>query len=95
MKDLLRRTIGNRRLDGVQLETCLCEVEATMNKRPLTYVTEDSADLIPLTPQMFMTDQSDVSFPRVENRDSDELRRRYKTLGNLKEELCSRFRKEY
>ena len=26
MKDLLRRTLGNRRLDGVQLETCLCEV---------------------------------------------------------------------
>jgi len=95
MKDLLRRTLGNRRLDGVQLETCLCEVEATMNKRPLTYVTEDSADLIPLTPQMFMTDQSDTNFPRVENLDSDELRRRYKTLGNLKEELRSRFRKEY
>jgi len=95
VKDLLRRTLGNRRLDGVQLETCLCEVEATMNKRPLTYVTEDSADLIPLTPQMFMTDQSDTNFPRVENLDSDELRRRYKTLGNLKEELRSRFRKEY
>ena len=95
LKDLLKRTLGRDRLNAVQLETCLCDIEATMNCRPLTYVTECPKDLIPLTPQMFLSDIHKTDFPEEECIDADKLRRRYRGLGNLKEELRSRFRKEY
>ena len=95
LKGLLKRVLGRDRLLEVQLQTCLCEIEATMNCRPLTYVTEDSEDLIPLSPQMFMSDLKSSDFPEEACLDADELRAKFKGLGKLKEELRSRFRKEY
>jgi len=47
-KDLLKR------VNYAELETCLVEVEAVINHGPLTFVTENQDDLIPLTPVMFV-----------------------------------------
>lgn len=95
IKDLLKRMLGHGRLNHVQMETCLCEVEAVINGRPLTYVTEDQQDLIPLTPSMFLQDVRSVEFPEMESLDGDGLRQKYRGLTTLREELRSRFRKEY
>src|SRR5207237_2301256 len=83
------------RLDYVQLETCLCEVEAIVNSRPLTYVTEDQEDLIALTPAMFIQDQQVVAFPELESLDVEELRVKYQKIAQLRKELRQRFRTEY
>ena len=45
---------GSARLDYEVLRTSLSHVENLLNERPLTVVTEDSNDLIPLTPAMFL-----------------------------------------
>jgi hypothetical protein len=95
VKELLKRMLGHKKLKYVQLETCLCEVEATINGRPLTYITEEPEDLIPLTPAMFLQDVFESNFPEIENVDGDGLRLAYQGLKKLKEELRSRFRKEY
>ena len=34
--------------------TVLCDCEAVINSRPLTYMSEDAEDLTPLTPAMFL-----------------------------------------
>ncbi|XP_021960214.1 uncharacterized protein LOC110856080 [Folsomia candida] len=38
VKDLLRRMLGNSRVDYHQLESCICSVESVVNARPLTFV---------------------------------------------------------
>ncbi|UYV64985.1 hypothetical protein LAZ67_3002655 [Cordylochernes scorpioides] len=82
IKNLLKKILGHRKLNYEQLETCLIEVESTINKRPLTYITENSDDLIPLTPAMFLQDRT-THFPEIEKITADTFRRK------------QRFRKEY
>jgi hypothetical protein len=95
VKDLLKRTLGHRKLNFVQMETCLCEVEAIVNGRPLTYITEDTEDLIPLTPAMFLQDMQVSQFPEADALDGEGLRSSYEGLKKMKEEIRCRFRKEY
>ncbi|GFW30636.1 integrase catalytic domain-containing protein [Trichonephila clavipes] len=61
LKDLLKRTLGNAVLTYEELLTVLCDCESIVNSRPLTYVSEDPDDLIPLTPAMFMMSNSSLN----------------------------------
>lgn len=56
LKDYLRRILGQNKLNKVELDTSLTFVESLMNSRPLTYISEDPDDLIPLTPAAFIQD---------------------------------------
>ena len=94
-KDLLRKMLGRAKLTYDELRTCLAAVEATINSRPLTTVTEDQNDLIPLTPRMFIRPLSTAQFPEGEMINSRELQGRYKKIQELKKDLQARFRKEY
>jgi hypothetical protein len=38
----------------MKTQTILCDTEAVMNSKPLTYLSEDPKDLFPLTPAMFI-----------------------------------------
>ncbi len=95
VKDLLRRMLGFRKLSYAELETSLCEVESAINNRPLTYVTEDPEDLIPLTPAMFICNLPNDEVPESEVITVSLLENRRKKLGTLLRELRDRFRKEY
>ena len=95
VKDLLKRMLGNGRLNYVQLETCVIEAEAIVNSRPLTFITEDQEDLIPLTPAMFIQDLEERSFPELENLDAEELRTKFRKIAQLRKDLRQRFRTEY
>ncbi|OXA48910.1 uncharacterized protein LOC110854898 [Folsomia candida] len=95
VKDLLRRMLGNSRVDYQQLESCICSVESVVNARPLTFVTEDPEDLIPLTPAMFLQDNQETNFPEAELLEGDMLRMKSKGMLELRNQLRSRFRREY
>jgi len=55
--------LGNAKLNYEQLRTCLSQVENVVNERPLTVVSEDLNDLIPLTPAMFMRGIRSAEYP--------------------------------
>ncbi|UYV80734.1 hypothetical protein LAZ67_19001563, partial [Cordylochernes scorpioides] len=95
VKSLLVRMLGFSKLNYVQLETALCEVESIINNRALSYISEDDQDLIPLTPQMFLQTNANNKFPELEKIRVNSFTRKYKILSKLNEELKQRFRKEY
>src|SRR5690606_32506220 len=64
VKFALRKTLGKSALTCDQLITVLCEAEATINSRPLTYVGDDT-DPKPLTPAELFCGRSTISLPDV------------------------------
>lgn len=96
-KQLLRRTLGNSLLSYEELYTVLCDCESILNSRPLTYVSEDMDDLTPITPSMFLGDIKEYTTPDLDNIESrpNIIRRRFRFLQKLRNDLRRRFRNEY
>lgn len=57
VKNGIRKTIGKKCLLKTELETCLYEVAASINSRPLTFVGTDIQNKVPLTPNHFLAGQ--------------------------------------
>ena len=57
VKSALRKSLGTHSLTRRELETVLCEVEQSVNSRPLTSATEDPREPGPLTPAHFLIEQ--------------------------------------
>ncbi|UYV71446.1 hypothetical protein LAZ67_8003250 [Cordylochernes scorpioides] len=69
--------------------------KAVMNGRPMTYGSDDPNDLVTISPSMFLQEQTDVEFPECQNMGSNPTTPKLRYLSKLREELKSRFRKEY
>lgn len=95
LKELLRRNLGKSCLHYEELYTVVCECEAILNSRPLTYLSEDPSDLVPLTPSLFLQDQTEYCVADLDQNDLHSLRKRAKHLHSVKEKLKTRFQKEY
>ncbi|XP_033225734.1 uncharacterized protein LOC117178416 [Belonocnema kinseyi] len=68
-KHYLLRTAGKTLLTHEQLETFVIEVEAILNSRPLSPLSPDPNDLLPLTPGHFLIGSPLISFPQTDLRD--------------------------
>ncbi|GFX68995.1 integrase catalytic domain-containing protein [Trichonephila clavipes] len=95
LKDLLKRTLGNAVLTYEELLTVLCDCESIVNSHPLTYVSEDSEDLIPLTPAMFMMSSASLDVTDLDLSDFARFQKRVKFRARLLKDPRGRFRKEY
>ncbi|UYV70525.1 hypothetical protein LAZ67_7003416 [Cordylochernes scorpioides] len=95
IKDLLVRILGHSSVYYEEMSTILCDAEATINSRPLTYIHEDFDSLIPLSPSMFLHDSKYVGVPDLDKLDSKKFQDRYRHCQRLREALRSRFRSEY
>ncbi|UYV80029.1 hypothetical protein LAZ67_18001468 [Cordylochernes scorpioides] len=95
MKQLLFRILGQTSLGYEELSTVKCDVESLMNTRPLTYLTEESEDLAPLTPSLFLHEVREVGVPDLDLIDNQTLSRKYQYIKRVREDLRERFRIEY
>ncbi|GFY68488.1 putative RNA-directed DNA polymerase from transposon X-element, partial [Trichonephila inaurata madagascariensis] len=68
LKKLLRRTLGNAVLTTEELQTVLCDCESVINSRPLSYLSENSDDLVPLCPAMFLAENRNLDVPDIDYR---------------------------
>lgn len=95
VKKLLPRGLGNSYLSYEEMLSILCDCESVVNSRPLTYLSEDPNDLIPLTPSMFIQDIPTVGVPDLDELDKTDVNKRWKHQQMLREHLRKRFRREY
>jgi len=59
----LRRVIGFRTLSKAEFATILCQIEACLNSRPITALSDDPDDLSALTPGHFLIGRLLLSIP--------------------------------
>jgi len=79
-KDLLKRMIATAKLTRKELEICMMEITYVINNRPLTTLTENEDDLIPLTPAMFLRDLPISGLPELKVMTSKDFKVRTRRL---------------
>ena len=80
LKRSLERTVGNEQITLVRLQTLIVEIEAVINSRPLTQLTENINDTF-LTPANLLFTNLHTGLPNVAiEEDPDYMPTRNKTL---------------
>ena len=95
MKVALRASFGGLKQNARQLETALFEVEAAVNRRPLTYVSDDTEDAEPLTPAHFVFGLPPPKFLDGQAVGDTTIRRRLLLRQKFAETFWRRWLKEY
>ncbi|GFY15434.1 integrase catalytic domain-containing protein [Trichonephila clavipes] len=78
IKELLKRSLGKSILSYEELSTVICDCEFLINSRPLTYISENPQELIPLTPAMFLIENRCSDTTDIDELNSTDLRKRMK-----------------
>jgi Family of unknown function (DUF5641)/Integrase zinc binding domain len=96
MKQLLKRVIGPSLLIYEQFTTVLCKVEAVLNSRPLTPLSNDPNDFRILTPGHFLIGRPLVAVPdrNVEDVATNRLSR-WEGLQKMQQAFWSLWSREY
>jgi hypothetical protein len=95
IKDVLKRVIGRACLSYEEMVTVLCDCEAVINSRPLTYISESDSDFVPLSPSLFLQDIKEIGVPDCDAADHKSLNKRVKYRLAIQRDLRKRFRSEY
>ncbi|KAF0745786.1 Uncharacterized protein FWK35_00034883, partial [Aphis craccivora] len=95
-KHHLTRVLKDAKLTLVELQTLLCQVEACLNSRPLTPISNDPNDLQALTPAHFLIGGPMLSYPEpdLSQEESNGLRR-WRFVQFLMQDFWQRWHKEY
>ena len=95
IKRVLKGVMGKAtRVTDEILTTLLCEVEAIVNSRPLTKLSDDPSDLMPLTPNHLLLMREPCTLPPCVPS-SNAYRNRWRYVQHLAQEFWSRFMREY
>lgn len=95
-KHHLTRVLGNCHLTFEEICTTLCQIEAILNSRPLTPLSSDPSDLLPLSPGHFIIGRSLTALPTPCLADIPHSRlTRYQRIEQLRQHFWARWYKEY
>ena len=87
----------SKELGDESFRTVVCEVEAIVNSRPITFVSNDADDLQPLSPNNLLTMKSSIILPPPGNfqREDIYMRRRWRRVQYLANLFWSWWKREY
>ncbi|XP_053597521.1 uncharacterized protein LOC128668468 [Microplitis demolitor] len=92
----LIRTVGDTLLTYEQLETYIIVIEAILNSRPLSPMSSDPNDLLPLTTGHFLTGGSLTGYPEIDFSSTSSNRlSAWQHAQKLKQHFWERWHKEY
>ncbi|XP_024123270.2 uncharacterized protein LOC112143483 [Oryzias melastigma] len=96
VRRILNQTLKQQTLDDELLQTFFCEVEAIVNGRPITRVSNDINDLEALTPNHLLLLKGQPHLPPgIFCKDDLYARRRWKQIQYLSDIFWKRWTKEY
>ena len=102
VKTCLRKMLGRSCLEREELDTLICEVEAVINSRPLTYLHTESNEPSPFTPAHFLTGQRITTLPSypahnssMDKTNATQLNRRWQYRQRLSNHFWNRWRRDY
>ena len=93
MKRHLRRVVGQQELSNEELLTVLHLIEAILNSRPLTPLSNDPNDLVPLTPAHFLIGGS--FHPMVTGDTQMPLNTRFHLLQQIQKDFWQSWKRDY
>jgi transposase InsO family protein len=92
----LKRMLGMSNFTYEEMYTCLCQIEAVLNSRPITPLFSDLSDLTTLTPSHFLIGRSLMSIPHPQVPDIQINRlERYRRIELVKQHFWHSFAAEY
>lgn len=96
VRSVLTSVLHLQTLDDDGLHTVLCEVEAILNGRPLTKLSDDPADLEPLTPNhILLMKGKPVLAPGLFTKDDVYVKRRWRQVQYIADLFWKRWVQEY
>jgi hypothetical protein len=97
IKKALKATIGTKTLELPQLITLLKSAESIVNQRPLTYISNDPNDPLPLSPDLILIGRPLGSLPDslANDKTASRIDILWKKRQKLQSEFGVRFQKEY
>lgn len=91
-----RKIVGNTTLSFEELTTVFTLIEAVMNSRPLSPLSADASDLLPLTPGHFLIGQALTALPQPVYHDTSANRlTRFGLIAQMQQHFWMRWSKEY
>lgn len=94
-KHHLKRVLAHANLTYEEMNTVLVQIESILNSRPLTPLSSDPRDLVPLTPAHFLIGRTLMMLPSPQVNDTTLSVSRYMRTHQLKAHFWSRYYKEY
>lgn len=93
---VLLSTHGSR-IDDEQLHTFMVEAEAIVNSRPITYLSSDVADSLPITPQQLLTLKSRIVLPPpgIFLKEHIYCRKRWRAVQYLADQFWIKWKSQY
>lgn len=92
----LYKILKNAQVNYEQLSTILCEVEAVLNSRPISSLSNSPDDLLPLTPGHFLIGRPITSIAEYNYLNINENRlNKFQRLQKIKQHFWQRWSKEY
>lgn len=95
VRKIMSSIIGSQRIDDARLHTLFCEVEATLNGRPITAAPGDASDPEALTPDHLLRVGAGLHLPLEDHSLGDTFRRRWTHAQALADRFWRRWRAEY
>ena len=92
----LKRVVGDHALSYEELSTLLSMIEACLNSRPISPISDDPTDLEALTPAHFLIGRSLLSLPE-DSLESEKilLCQRWKLVSQMRDCFWKRWKNEY
>ena len=96
VRKILNAVLKEQNLTEESLVTLMCEVEAILNSRPLTKISDDPSDLQALTPNHLLLLRAGPSFPPgTFSREDQYTNKRWKQVQYLSDVFWKRWTREY